>query len=350
MKSFVMLEVGKTGWIEKEKPTITPYDVLLKPLVVAMCSSDIHSVEMGAVAPNMSLGHEALGEVVEVGAEVKNFKVGDRVLVPSTSPNWYSLEAQKGVSQHSDHMFGGVPWTNKIDGCFGEFFIGYQADMNLHKIPEGMDYKTALMIVDMVTTGFQGVDNAGVKFGDTVVVLGIGPVGLMSVAGARLAGAGRIIAVGTRPNCVALAKEYGANDVVSYKDGDVVETILGKVPGGADVVIIAGGGKDVLGQALSLTRTGGTVSNMNYFDCPEIIIPAMPWGLGMAQKKIVGGLCEGGRVRMEALCNVVKYTGFNPGKMVTHEFQGFDKIPEAFELMAKKPADLIKPIVVIEKF
>ncbi len=351
MKSFVMLEQGKRGWIEKEKPTITSVDVLLKPLVVAMCTSDVHSVKLGAVRPNMSLGHEALAEVVEVGADVKDFKVGDRVIVPSTSPRWDTLQAQKGVHQHSEHLFGGVRFSSQQDGCFGEYFVGIQADMNLAKIPEWMDYKTAIMLVDMTSTGFQGVEMAEIKFGETVVVLGVGPVGIMAVAGARLAGAGRIFAIGTRPNCVQLAKEFGANDIISYKDGDIVETILKEVGAeGVDKVIIAGGDGEVLGQALALVRPGGIVSNVNYYEVPEIPIPAMPWGLGMAQKKIIGGICAGGRVRMEALCNMVKYSGIEPGKLVTHEFYGFEQLEEAFELMERKPADVIKPIVILEKF
>ncbi|MFV0440188.1 MAG: zinc-binding dehydrogenase [Lachnospirales bacterium] len=346
MKSLVMVEQGKIGWIEKDVPEISEVDVLIKPVVVAMCSSDVHSVKLGAVNPTMALGHEAIGEIVKVGSKVQDFNVGDKVIIPSTCPRWDTLEAQNGVHQHSEGMFGGIRFSSKQDGCFSDYFVGIQADMNLCKVPEEMDLKSALMTVDMVTTGFQGVDMADIKFGDTVVVVGIGPVGLMSVAGARFAGAGRIIAVGTRPNCVELAKEYGANDIVSYKEGDIVDQILALTNGkGADKCIVAGGGPEVIGQAVAMIRPGGNVSNVNYFESMEITIPSWQWGMGMAQKTIYGGLCAGGRVRMEALCQMLKYSGVNPGKMVTHEFHGFDKLEEAFQLMTDKPRDLIKPIV-----
>lgn len=349
MKGLTMIKAGEIGWIEKDIPKITPKDVLLKPIAVAMCSSDVHSVKLGAIYPNMFLGHEAIAEIVEVGDDVKDFKIGDRVLVPSTCPDWLTLECEKNLHQHSGQMWGGVRFSSLQDGCFGEYFVGIQADMNLCKMPDWMDINTALMVVDMMTTGFQGVDMADIEFGDTVVVMGIGPVGLMAIAGARIKGAGKIIAIGTRPKCVELAKEFGANEIVSYKDGDLVESIMKLTGGkGADRCIVAGGGNDSIGTAAAMIRPGGTVSNVNYFDGLEpITIPNVAWGMGMAQKTIKGGLCAGGRVRMEALCNIVKYSGIKPGKLVTHEFHGFDKIEEAFMLMTDKPRDLIKPIVIL---
>jgi len=100
---------------------------------------------------------------------------------------------------------------------FAKFFHVNNADSNLVLLPEDMLPEAALMTVDMMSNGFHGVELAEISFGDTVVVLGIGPVDLMAVAGAKLKGAGRIIVVGTRPNCIEIAKEYGATDVISYK-------------------------------------------------------------------------------------------------------------------------------------
>lgn len=349
MKGLAMLERGKIGWIEKEVPEIGARDALIKPIAVAICSSDLHSVKLGAITPGMFLGHESIGEVVKVGCEVKDFSVGDRVLVSSTAPRWDTIECQKNLHQHSGGMHGGIRFSTAQDGCFGEYFVSIQADMNLCKIPDWMDMNTALMMVDMVTTGFQGVEMADIQFGDTVVVIGIGPVGLMAVAGARLRGAGRIIAIGSRPVCVELAKEYGASEIISYKDGDIVNAVLELTAGkGADKCIIAGGGNDTLGKAVSMIRPGGNVSNINYYEGMEPLeIPSMAWGMGMAQKTIYGGLCAGGRARMEALCETIKYSGINPGKMVTHVYQGMDKIEEAYHFMEGKSKDLIKPIVIL---
>ena len=228
MKGFAMLGIGKVGWIEKEAPACGPLDALVKPLAVSPCTSDIHTVWEGAIGDrhDMILGHEAVGEVVEVGALVKDFKPGDQVIVPAITPDWGSLEAQAGYSMHSGGMLAGWKFSNFKDGVFGELFHVNEADANLAHLPEGVDMAAAVMLSDMVPTGFHGVELADVQFGDDVCVIGIGPVGLMAVAGAALRGAANLYAVGSRPNCVALAKEYGATEVLNYRDGDIVEQIL----------------------------------------------------------------------------------------------------------------------------
>jgi len=109
MKGYAMLSIGKTGWIEKDIPACGPLDAIVKPLAVAPCSSDIHTVWAGAIGErhDMILGHEAVGEVVEVGSMVKCFKPGDRVIVPAITPDWSALESQAGYSMHSGGMLAG---------------------------------------------------------------------------------------------------------------------------------------------------------------------------------------------------------------------------------------------------
>lgn len=232
---------------------------------------------------------------------------------------------------------------------FAEFFHVNDADANLAFLPEDVAPEEALMVVDMMTTGFIAVENGRVGFGDTVVVIGIGPVGLMAVAGAKLSGAGRIIVVGTRPNCVKIAKEYGATDVISYKDGDIVEQILKLVPGGVNTTIIAGGNQNTFAQAVAMTKEGGVISNVNFFDIKDTLsMPAYLWGLGMSSKDIRCGFAPGGTVRMEKLLNMIKYNRIDTSKLITHRFNGFDKIEHAFKLMEEKPKDLIKPVVFID--
>ena len=163
---------------------------------------------------------------VEVGSLVKDFKPGDRVIVPAITPDWASLQAQGGYSMHSGGMLAGWKFSNFKDGVFGELFHVNEADGNLAKLPDSLDPAAAVMLSDMVPTGLHGVELADVQFGDTVCVIGIGPVGLMSVAGAAIRGASRLFAVGSRPNCVALAKEYGATDIINYRDGDIVKQVM----------------------------------------------------------------------------------------------------------------------------
>lgn len=352
MKGFAMLGIGKTGWIEKDKPVCGPLDALVKPIAVSPCTSDIHTVWEGALGErhDMILGHESVGEVAEVGSLVKDFKPGDRVVVTAITPDWGSLEAQGGYAMHSGGMLSGWKFSNFKDGVFGEYYHVNEADANMALLPSNLAPETAVMLCDMMPTGLHGAELAEIKFGDTVCVIGIGPVGLMSVEGAVLRGASSVYAVGSRPVCAKVAKEYGATDIINYKEGDIVEQIFEKTDGkGVDRVIIAGGGVETVEQAVRMLKPGGRIGNVNYFgEGGAISVSLAPWGNGMAHKLIAGGLMPGGRLRAEKLASLIINGRIDPSKLVTHVFHGFDKIPEALELMHNKPSDLIKPVVLMD--
>ncbi|WP_251860205.1 NAD(P)-dependent alcohol dehydrogenase [Clostridium sp. Marseille-Q2269] len=353
MKGFAMLGINKVGWIEKENPKAGSYDAIVRPLAISPCTSDIHTVFEGALGDrhNMILGHESVGQVVEVGSEVKDFKPGDKVIVPAITPDWRSLEVQAGFHQHSNGMLAGWKFSNFKDGVFAELFHVNDADMNLATLPDNIPLESAVMITDMMTTGFHGAELADIQLGSSVVVIGIGAVGLMAIAGAKLRGAARIIGVGSRPVCVEAAKFYGASDIVNYKNGDIVKQVLELTNGeGVNRVIMAGGGVDTLRQAVSMVKPGGTISNINYHGTGETLpIPRVEWGCGMAHKSIRGGLCPGGRLRMQMLADLVKYNRVDLSKLVTHVFEGYDNIEKALLLMKDKPKDLIKPVVLLNK-
>ena len=351
MKGFAMLRIGQVRWIEKDKPFYGAMDAIVKPIAISPCSSDIHTVWAGAIGDrhDMILGHEAVGEVVEVGSLVKDFKVGDKVIIAAITPDWNSLEAQGGYAMHSGGMLAGWKFSNFKDGVFAEYFHVNDADGNMALIPDGIDPVDAVMLCDMVPTGFHGAELANVQFGDTVCVIGIGPVGLMAVAGAVLRGASRLFAVGSRPKCIEVAKEFGATDIINYKEGDIVEQIFEKTNGkGVDKVIIAGGDNDTFIQAIKILKPGGHIGNVNYLGEGEFIkIPRVEWGFGMGHKTISGGLMPGGRLRMEKLLSMMQTKRINPGKLITHKFHGIEHIEEALLLMKDKPKDLIKPVVII---
>ena len=168
------------------------------------------------------------------------------------------------------------------------------------------------------------------------------------MAGSKLMGAGQLLAVGTRPNCVKVAKEYGATDIISYKDGDLVEQIMALTNGrGVDVAIVAGGGAETLNQAYAVTVCGGHMVNLNVITgVTEFKFDYLATGGGfMGHKTINGGLCPGGRRRAERLTSMVMADRVDTSRLITHTFHGFEKIEEALQLMKDKPADLIKPIV-----
>lgn len=353
MKGFAMLWIGKVGWVEKDAPVCGPLDAIVRPLAVSPCTSDIHTVWEGAIGErnNMILGHEAVGEVVEVGSLVKDFKPGDRVLIAAITPDWSALESQGGYAMHSGGMLSGWKFSNFKDGVFGELFHVNDADGNLAHLPKEVDLESAVMLADMVPTGLHGVELADVQFGDSVCVIGIGPVGLMSVAGCAIRGASEIFAVGSRPNCVELAKEFGATQIINYKEGDIVDQVMSLTKGkGVDRVIIAGGdGETTFAQAIKMLKPGGRIGNVNYLGSGEsVLIPRAEWGCGMGHKTIAGGLMPGGRLRMEKLAALVVSNRINPSKLITHRFHGLEHIEEALLLMKDKPKDLIKPIVIIE--
>lgn len=350
MKGFGVISKGVVGWLDKPEYVCGPDDVICRPLALAPCSSDVHSAyELeGDYLKNRILGHESIGEIIEAGSNVKDFKVGDKVAIPCTTPTWKHPDIEDGSHQDAGGLFTAINFSSYEDGTFAEKIKVRSADMNLAHIPENVTIEQACMAVDMMTTGFYGSELAEVKFGDNVVVFGIGPVGLMAVAGAKLRGAARIIAIGTRPECIRLAKEYGATDIVSYKNGDVVEqimTIMGSR--GVDACIIAGGGVEALNNALAVTRFGyGNIAMLDVITGEANITLNNMYIAGfLAHKTIKGGLCPGGRRRMERLLSLIEFGRVDPSKMITHRFNGLDSIEAAFKVMAEKPKDLIKPIV-----
>lgn len=355
MKGYAMLGVGKTGWVEKDRPECGPLDAIVRPIAVSPCTSDVHTVWEGAIGERdrMILGHEAVGIVDEVGALVQDFKPGDRVIVSAITPDWNSLAAQAGYPMHSGGMLSGWKFSNFKDGVFAEYFHVNDADGNLALLPEGMSLEAATMLCDMMPTGFHGAEMAEIEFGDDVAVIGNGPVGLMAIAGAALRGAANVFAVDSRPNIIPVAKDFGANHIVDFRERDMVEQVMELTAGrGADKVIICGGDVNTMAEAIRMLKPGGIVSNVNYIGTGDgVIIPRTEWGCGMSHKKVHCGLMPGGRVRTEKLASMVMQGRVDPSKLVTHVFHGFDHIEEALDLMrpGHKPADLIKPLVLLDE-
>jgi threonine dehydrogenase-like Zn-dependent dehydrogenase len=349
MKCFAMLGLDKVGWIEKEKPKCGPTDAICKPLALAPCTSDVHTVWEGALGDrhDLVLGHEGVGEVVEVGNLVNDFKVGDKVIIPAITPDWMAVESQMGFSQHSNGMLNGWKYSNVKDGLMAEFFHVNEADGNLAILPPEISLEDGVMLSDMVPTGFHGANNAEVEYGDTVAVIGIGPVGLMAVAGSNLRGAGRIFVVGSRQKCIDVAKIYGATDIINYKDGPIDKQIKDAMKGkGVDKVIIAGGTLETFEQAINIIRPAGIISNVNYLGSGDYIkISRIGWGLGMGHIRIIGGLMPGGRKNMEFLARLIKYKKLDVSHLLTHKFKGLENMEKSLLLMKDKPKDLIKPVV-----
>ena len=347
MKAFVMKEIGSVGFMEKPVPSPGPNDAIIQTRAALICTSDSHTVD-GGIGPrtDLTLGHEAVGLVSEVGSAVKVFRPGDRVLVGAITPDWGDPAAQAGNSSESGGPLGGWKFSNTKDGIFAEYFHVNEADANMAKIPDSVSDDTAVYCADMLSTGFMGAEYGNIPIGGTVAVLAQGPVGLMATVGARLRGAGLIIGVESVPRRQELARKYGADVIVDFSKENVVERVMDLTDGkGVDAAIEALGGHVTFQTAVKVTRPGGTVSNTGYFGEGEFVrIPRVEWGVGMADKTIATGLCPGGRLRMERLLRVLETKRVDPTLMTSHTFH-FDEMERAFEVAHKKLEDVIKVLI-----
>jgi len=348
MHAFVMQGIGETEVVEKPVPDIGPTDALLKPTKGLVCTSDVHTVH-GAIGEreNLTLGHEVVGVVEDVGDHVEDFAPGDRVVVGAITPDWGSHAAQAGHSSQSNQPLGGWKFANVKDGTFAEYVHVNEADANVAHIPDDVSDEAAAYVTDMMSTGFMAAENGDIPVGGTVAVFGQGPVGLMATKGADLQGAAHIVAVETVQERQELAREYGATDVVDFEETDPVEAIMDLTDGeGVDTAVEAIGAQIPFEQAIAVTKAGGTISNAGYH-AEDLEIPIGEWGQGMAEKDIATGLCPGGRLRLERLLRLLEHDRVDPTTMTTHTF-AFDDVKEAFELMESKEDGVIKPLVDFE--
>lgn len=347
MKAFVMLKIGQVGVVEKERPACGPLDAILRPTRGLICTSDVHTVH-GAIGErkNLTLGHEVVGVVEEVGALVANFKQGDRVAVGAITPDWGSDAAQGGHSSQSGGALGGWKFANIKDGTFAGYVHVNEADANLALIPDSVSDESAVYVCDMMSTGFMAAENARIPIGGTVAVFAQGPVGIMCTAGARLRGAGFVIAVESALKRQELARHFGADEVVDFTKVDVVERILELTNGeGVDAAIEALGSSKVFQQCVKVTKPGGMISNAGYHGDGEFVeIPRVEWGVGMAEKDIATGLCPGGHLRLSRLLRLLETGRIDPTPLTTHTF-GFDEIEKAFHMMENNEDGMIKPMI-----
>ncbi|GAA4835327.1 zinc-binding dehydrogenase [Saccharopolyspora rosea] len=347
MRAFVMKEIGQVGFLDKPIPQPGPGDAVVRTTSALICTSDSHTVR-GGIGPreNLTLGHEGVGVVHEVGGEVRHVRPGDRVLAGAITPDWGSSAAQNGYPSQSGAPLGGFKFANSKDGVFAEYFHVNDADANLAKIPDAIADEAAVYCADMLSTGFMGAEKGNIPIGGTVVVLAQGPVGLMATAGARLRGAGLVIGVESVPSRQELARGYGADEIVDFTSEDVVERVLELTGGeGADTAVEALGADATFQTAVKITKPGGTISNIGYFGEGEFVrIPRVEWGVGMADKTIATGLCPGGRLRMQRLLRLLRTQRIDPTRMTTHNFR-FDDMERAFEVADKKLEDVVKVLI-----
>ena len=347
MKAFVMKGIGKVGFMEKPIPDPGPNDAVVKTTKALVCTSDVHTVT-GAIGDrsNLTLGHEAVGIVYKLGSAVKGIREGDRAAVNAITPCYKCLNCLRGYSSQCQQMLGGWKFANVKDGSFAEYFHVNDAEANLVPIPKSVPDEVAVYTTDMMSTGFMGAEYANIPIGGSLAVFAQGPVGLMATVGARLLGAGLVIAVDGIPKRLELAKRFGADVVLDFTKVNPVEEILRLTDGqGVDSAIECLGGQATFEACIKATRPGATISVAGYFGHGDYVnIPRLEWGVGMSDKVIRTGLCPGGRERMQRLIRLLQAGRVDPTPLTTHRFP-FDQMDRALHLMETKEEGILKPLI-----
>jgi threonine dehydrogenase-like Zn-dependent dehydrogenase len=349
MQAFVMKGIGSVGFLEKPIPTDPePTAAIVRATRALVCTSDNHTVA-GAIGErkNLTLGHEAVGVVRDVGSAVQTVRVGDRVAVNAVTPCYQCENCLRGFPSQCGGPLGGWKFANIKDGVFAEYFHVNNADANLALIPASVPDDVAVYTCDMMSTGFMGAEHANIPIGGTVAIFAQGPVGLMATVGARLLGAGLVLAVESIPKRKALAKHFGADVVIDFREEDPVERIRELTGGrGVDCSIEALGSQAAFEACIQVTAPGGTISNIGYHGRGEFVqIPRLDWGVGMSDQTIRTGLCPGGKERMNRLLRLLENGRVDPTPLTTHRFT-FEQLDRAFRMMETKEDGIVKPLIV----
>jgi threonine dehydrogenase-like Zn-dependent dehydrogenase len=362
-------------------------DAIVKITSTAICGSDLHlynglipTVEKGDI-----LGHEFMGEVVEVGREVKNLSVGDRVVVPfpiacgncaacnaeayslceNSNPNAWMAEKLMGHSPAGifgySHMLGGFA------GGQAEYARVPFADVGPLKIPDGIPDEKVLFLSDIFPTGYMGAEMCDIKRGDTIAVWGCGPVGQFAIASAKLLGAERVIGIDRFPERLAMASQKaGATDTIDYEELDVYDTLMDMTGGvGPDACIDAVGTEAhmpgplyaydrfkqalmletdrpfALRQAIMACRNGGTVSVIGVY---AGFIDKFPMGSFMNRSLTMKtGQCHVHRY-MKPLLERIQNGEIDPSFVITHQMKLSDA-PNGYGMFVNKDDDCIKIVL-----
>ncbi len=255
MKAVVFHGIGDIRLDDVPEPKIQDStDAIIRLTSSAICGTDLHMIRgtFTGMKPGTILGHEGIGIVEEIGANVRNLKVGDRVVIPSTIACGSCSYCRSGYQAQCDNanpngsdagtaFFGGPENTGPFNGLQAEYARIPYAHAGLVKLPREVTDDQAIMISDIFPTGYFGADIAEIQPGDTVAVFGCGPVGMFAIASAQLFGAGRVIAVDTIPSRLEMARGLGA-EVIDYNAEDPIEMIRELTGGiGVDRVIDAVG-------------------------------------------------------------------------------------------------------------
>jgi alcohol dehydrogenase len=344
MKALVFGGPGRRTWDNVDDPGIQdPTDVIVKVDTTTICGTDLHILkgDVPAVTEGRILGHEAVGTVVETGAAVTSLKRGDHVLVPAITSCGHCSYCRAGMAAHCETV-GGIGWIfgHLIDGVQAEYARVPYAETSVHVVPEGVSDEQVLFLADILPTGYEiGVRNGGVKPGDTIAVVGAGPVGLAAMMTAAIAGAARIIAVDLEPSRLEHAKRFGATDTVVSGENAAAE-IIEDTGGGVDVAMEAVGIPATFDLCTQIVRAGGTVANIGVHGAPTTLHLEDLW---IKNVTITTGLVSGDTI--PTLLKLARGGRIEAEKLGTHHFK-LDEIERAYDVFgAAGEHDALKVVI-----
>lgn len=369
---------GRVRAEHKAYPEILhPQDAIVKVTRACICGSDLH-IYHGLVPDTRvgtTFGHEFTGEVVEIGSEVKKLKTGDRVLVPfniACGKCAFCKQELYGNCHESNSMatavggiFGYSHTAGGFDGGQAEYVRVPYADVGPEIIPDWMDLDDAVLLTDVVPTGYQAAEMGGIKPGDTVIVFGAGPVGIMAAKCSWLFGAGRVIVIDCVDYRLDFVKKYAQCEVFNFKSMTDPVLFLKKLTGnfGADVCIDAvgceakgspaqtffgeklmlqSGNGIVLWWAINSVKKGGIVSIVGVYGPTGNLIP-----IGNVVNKGITIRANQASVKrlLPKLIEHVKAGRINPKEIITHRIP-LEDVADAYHMFAEKLDYMIKPILI----
>jgi alcohol dehydrogenase len=328
MKGLVYGGTGKIEWKEVPKPVIKkPTDAIVKILKTTICGTDLGILhgKTPSVLPGTTLGHEGVGVIEEVGTAVNKFKKGDHVIISCITADGTCEYCKKQMYGHCED--GGWILGNLINGTQAEYALIPHADNSLYPIPAGADEEALVMLSDILPTGHEmGVVNGCVKPGDTIAIVGAGPIGMSALLTAQFYSPARIYVIDIDDNRLKLAKTLGATDTINSSTENAVKRIMSETKDGVDVSIEAVGAPATFDICQNIVRPGGHVANIGVHGKP---VELQIQNLWIRNITLTMGLVNTNTTPL--LLKTVLSKKIEPKKLITHHFK-LDEILKAYEV------------------
>jgi alcohol dehydrogenase len=328
MKALVYHGPGKRAWEDRPRPAIQDTtDAVVHVTTSTICGTDLHILkgDLPAVTDGRILGHEAIGVVVQVGSAVSTFHAGDHVLVSCVTSCGKCVYCRKGMYSHC--VTGGWILGYTIDGTQAEYVRIPHADTSLYHLPADADEEAFVMLSDILPTAFEcGVLNGAVKPGDTVAIVGAGPIGLAALLTAQFFSPGEIVVIDLDDNRLRVAQGFGATTVINSADGKAVERVMQLTRNiGVDVAIEAVGTPATFDICQSIVAPGGHLANIGVHGKPVLLHMEKLWDRNIT---LTTRLVD--TVTTPMLLKVVQSGKVQPARLITHRF-ALDDVMKAYD-------------------